>query len=1032
MYHVMKGFKMLKKLKKYNGKMLRKKILPVFCALTMTTSLLSGCGKGDDLSAITMRLQRLVGTVNLFDENGKALSLQEQMKLLSGQTLATATQSLVMVALDDTKLITVEEDSKATVEKNGNALKLEITEGNVFINVTEKLDADATFDISTGNMLCGIRGTSEYIGYDEYGHAQVMATDGKTHGKAKHPITGEEIEFDILPGDSVTIFLDEEAEGDSSISATKRAYKIEELPPLALDSMAKNAELRERVAEALNVPAEKIIKLAECMSYEGKSMYGEEADKLQQEGITDSIPYMGTAGDEITSAAVEAEELSDNDLDVEIAILSGSKGVMDEGIAAGFEDKEITGLMTVAKEGMTKLVDSIKKAGLDKKDLVAVVNATSQMLVTAVKDAATQGGATAALAAVNTTGNSIVEIVDDSANNGAVGTDLASSILKMNDADAQAGTDTAQAVTGDAGEGAGGATANNGTATGTNTGRTGRTAGTGQGNTGNAADADNTQTVTPVNTTGTTPVPTPAVTNPPATGNSGSSGGSDSGSSSDDSGGSDSGSDSGSSSGSDSGGGSGGSGGGDSGGSSGGGGSGGDSGGGSSGGGSSEDPTTTTYTVTLDAQGGTINSGNVTSYTAGTETALPTDVTKANYSFDGWYTEASGGSKVTAIGSSESGNKTYYAHWISSTAATYTVSAVAETGGSVTTLVNSAITSTASAGDSVELRATSETGYSFEHWMDGDGGEGSVSLDNIIDTSDSSALSNPSLQFTMPAGNVAVRARFAPRFYSVNLDPMGGTIAEGYDVTSYNYGSTVTLPDATKVTKASTSQYSYEFLGWFTETTGGTQVTQISGTEAQDINLYAHWQQAVLVSHDITYGSDTTDVFAYVDDQVVTSAAAGETVTLRMSRNTGMALVNFTINEDEVQATLNSDYNYEYTFEMPDYDITVDMIAEESEFNYYTSGSCAQASVFPGSDSLEEDGSGSALPDDTVQVRVLMNSGVAIDSVSVTIRSGSNINVESDEVSYELQGGDVQQSDTEMFIVFTMPPADVDVAVTFK
>ena len=71
------------------------------------------------------------------------------------------------------------------------------------------------------------------------------------------------------------------------------------------------------------------------------------------------------------------------------------------------------------------------------------------------------------------------------------------------------------------------------------------------------------------------------------------------------------------------------------------------------------------YGLTLDTQGGTINSGyNETYYQYGMTTTLPTDVTKAgSYSFKGWFTSSSGGSQVTSISSSTSGDKTYYAQW---------------------------------------------------------------------------------------------------------------------------------------------------------------------------------------------------------------------------------------------------------------------------------------------------------------------------------------------------------------------------------
>lgn len=76
-----------------------------------------------------------------------------------------------------------------------------------------------------------------------------------------------------------------------------------------------------------------------------------------------------------------------------------------------------------------------------------------------------------------------------------------------------------------------------------------------------------------------------------------------------------------------------------------------------------------TYTVSLDAKGGTINSGNVISYTFGDVITLPTDVVKENSTFAGWYENPNfSGNPVTEIAATDAGNKTYYAKW------TYTVS----------------------------------------------------------------------------------------------------------------------------------------------------------------------------------------------------------------------------------------------------------------------------------------------------------------------------------------------------------------------
>ena len=76
--------------------------------------------------------------------------------------------------------------------------------------------------------------------------------------------------------------------------------------------------------------------------------------------------------------------------------------------------------------------------------------------------------------------------------------------------------------------------------------------------------------------------------------------------------------------------------------------------------------TAPTYTVTLNAGDGTINSGNVTSYTYGVGATLPTadDMTYTGHTFKGWYdNENLTSSPVTAIGGTETGNKEYWAKW---------------------------------------------------------------------------------------------------------------------------------------------------------------------------------------------------------------------------------------------------------------------------------------------------------------------------------------------------------------------------------
>ena len=71
--------------------------------------------------------------------------------------------------------------------------------------------------------------------------------------------------------------------------------------------------------------------------------------------------------------------------------------------------------------------------------------------------------------------------------------------------------------------------------------------------------------------------------------------------------------------------------------------------------------TAPTYTVTLHANGGSVSPDSVTTGADGKLASLPTP-TRSSYSFNGWYTEKNGGTKVTTD-TVFSANTTVYAHW---------------------------------------------------------------------------------------------------------------------------------------------------------------------------------------------------------------------------------------------------------------------------------------------------------------------------------------------------------------------------------
>ena len=136
--------------------------------------------------------------------------------------------------------------------------------------------------------------------------------------------------------------------------------------------------------------------------------------------------------------------------------------------------------------------------------------------------------------------------------------------------------------------------------------------------------------------------------------------------------------------------------------------------------------TAPTYAVTLNTNGGTINSGNVTGYTYGVGATLPTDVTRTGYTFKGWYdNEGLTGNPVTAIGGAETGNKEYWAKWeINQYTITYDLA-----GGTAEGNPN---TYTIETGD-FTLKNPTKSGYTFTGWS-GTGLDGENNMTVTIHT----------------------------------------------------------------------------------------------------------------------------------------------------------------------------------------------------------------------------------------------------------------------------------------------------------
>ena len=147
------------------------------------------------------------------------------------------------------------------------------------------------------------------------------------------------------------------------------------------------------------------------------------------------------------------------------------------------------------------------------------------------------------------------------------------------------------------------------------------------------------------------------------------------------------------------------------------------------------------------------------------------------------------------------------------TPTTYTVTVSNDGNG-----IGAASPSTAAAGTEITLSAEPKTGYHFKEWQ-------VISPAGLVITNN---------KFTMPDGNVEVKAIFekdVPTEYTVTFDGNGGTPSVGSMTTTD--GKLASLPSASR-------RGSYSFDGWYTEKSGGTEVTTATVFSA-NTTVYAHW-----------------------------------------------------------------------------------------------------------------------------------------------------------------------------------------------
>jgi uncharacterized repeat protein (TIGR02543 family) len=230
------------------------------------------------------------------------------------------------------------------------------------------------------------------------------------------------------------------------------------------------------------------------------------------------------------------------------------------------------------------------------------------------------------------------------------------------------------------------------------------------------------------------------------------------------------------------------------------------------------------YTITFDAQGGTVSPATSSVTYGAAVGTLPTPA-RGGYAFDGWYTSANGGgakyTATTVYGAAAA--ISLYAKW---TPNSYTITFSAQ-GGTVSP-ASKPVTYGAAVG---ELPEPARVGYTFSGWYTAAGGGAKYTESTVYGI----------------AADTVLHAKWTANSYMLAFDAQGGAVSPALQ--SVTYGAAVgELPTPARA--------GYTFGGWYTQPEGGGTpyiASTVHGSTAMFTTLYAKWIDESQATFHITF-----------------------------------------------------------------------------------------------------------------------------------------------------------------------------------
>jgi uncharacterized repeat protein (TIGR02543 family) len=249
-----------------------------------------------------------------------------------------------------------------------------------------------------------------------------------------------------------------------------------------------------------------------------------------------------------------------------------------------------------------------------------------------------------------------------------------------------------------------------------------------------------------------------------------------------------------------------------------------------------------TCTVTFNANGGSPSTTNKVS--SGEHVSVPTAPVRPGYTFEGWYTAATGGTEFS-FNNTITSDITLYARWTAvPSEQTYTVRFVANGG-----VPDS--TQTIKSGEKAAVPAEpTRSGYKFQGWYTAAAGGDEYNFNSAV------------------TGDLTLYAHWASsspsKICTITYNANGGSPSTTATVNPGEYAPVPTSP----------TRAGYKFIGWYTAAEGGSRFV-FDNPVTSNVTLYAQWAiqtQSYRVTFDANRGTPNTSEVVKSGDCAVAPA----------------------------------------------------------------------------------------------------------------------------------------------------------------